>query len=81
MRAYAAAMYGEVRGRSASARLIVTRSDPSERYVMEPIRQWVQAIWDGELEKRDAEDAWKYAIKEVAMARRPHERTSCNHMI
>ena len=74
VRAYAASMYGETRGRSASARLIVTGSDPSEKYVVGPIKLWVQAIWDGVMEKRDAEDAWKYAIKDVAMARRPHER-------
>ena len=34
----------------------------------------MQAVWDGRLEKKDAEDAWKYAIKDVAMAKRPQER-------
>ena len=71
-RAFAARLHGEIRGRSSTARLVVTATDPAERYVLEPIKEWVCGIWDGLVTLEIATDAWKHAIYTVVAAANPH---------
>ena len=63
IRAYAASLHGEMQGRSTTARLCVTEVEPAERDIIQPMKAWVEAIWDRMIEKEEAMDAWIHAMR------------------
>ena len=71
-RTMVAKSFGNLGGRSASARLALEGVDPGKKVVVEAIMCWVCAWWDELMPKDEMMDSWKYAIKGVGMAARPN---------
>ena len=71
-RTMVARSYGNMGGRSVSARLALEDSDPGKQLVVEAVMSWVCAWWDDLMPKSDMYMAWRHAIKTVGMAARPN---------
>ena len=64
--------YGNVDGRSVTARLALEGVDPGKEGVVEAIMCWVNAVWDVLMPIEWMKDAWRYAFTAVGMAARPN---------
>ncbi len=67
----AAALSGIGGGRSVSARLLVTKSDPSSLLALPPIFEWAAAFWDGDIDEDILTAAWRRASSTATAAADP----------
>ncbi len=64
--------FGRMGGRSVWARLGVRGADHRVGLVLRPVRAWVEAVWEGRVNKEDMAEAWKYAQRITGLSARPH---------
>ncbi len=64
--------FGRMGGRSVWARLGVRGADHRIGLVLRPVRAWVEAVWEGRLDREDMEEAWKLAQRVTGLSARPH---------
>eukprot|EP00972_Heterocapsa_arctica_P048359 7131589-Heterocapsa_arctica.AAC.1 len=64
---------GEMRGRSAFARLQLAAFDVGALMAVDPITEWAKAVWDGLVSRDDLKAAWRKAIVSVGLADRPFQ--------
>ncbi len=76
IRAEAAEMHGESRGRSTTMRLAARRDDPALQYYMRVIGMWAAMIWSRRMPDDIMQDAWKHAMVTVGLAEQPHTATT-----
>ena len=74
LRTFVARTRGKLAGRSTTARLLMEGVDPGEKVIIGPVRQWVEAWWDGQVSKDIMQKAWRHAIVSVGMAPRPNAK-------
>ena len=65
---------GKLAGRSTSARLLMEGVDLGRRVIVDPVRRWVEAWWDGLVDRDIMRKAWRHAIVTVGMAARPNSK-------
>ena len=70
-RRFACAVRGEMRGRSAFARLQLGSYDVGAQMAVDPIVEWCRAAWDHLVSDEDLQVTWRAAIAEVNMSTRP----------
>ncbi len=68
----AARAYGEMKGRSTTARLLARRADPGQRYTLSVINRWSTMVWSQRLPSATLKSAWMHAMKTVGLATDPH---------
>ena len=64
--------FGNIGGRSITARLALEGSDPGLQLVVEAIMCWANAWWDEVMPRGEMRSAWRHAIRIVGMAARPN---------
>ncbi len=74
LRVETARSYGQLRGRSVTARLLMENNDPGLAVVQKPIMAWVEGVWDSLLTEGQFQQAWRFAAADVGLAARPNAR-------
>ena len=70
-RRFSCAVRGEMRGRSAFARLQLAAFDVGALMATDPLLEWARAVWDGLVSDDDLRAAWRRAMSTVAVAPQP----------
>jgi ribonuclease HI len=70
-RRFSCAAAGEMRGRSAFARLQLAAYDVGALMAIDPLVEWAKAVWDGLVPREDLRIAWRRAVVEVGTANNP----------
>ncbi len=68
----AAGAYGPMGGRSVWGRLAVRGADHRVGLILAPVRAWLEAVWEGRIEKEEMLAAWKLAQRVTGLSTRPH---------
>jgi hypothetical protein len=72
-RRFSCAAVGEMRGRSAFARLALAKYDVGTQMAIEPVVEWARAVWDGLVSREELKLAWRRAVVDVGTASRPFQ--------
>ena len=75
-RRFSCAVGGEMRGRSAFARLQLAGYDVGAQMATDPISSWAKAVWDNFGGKDNLAVAWRRAMTTVALAERPFSQVT-----
>ena len=67
---------GDMRGRSAFARLQLSDYDAGASMAVAPLVSWAKAVWDGLARRADLEAAWRRASREVGLCSKPFTAVS-----
>ncbi len=70
--AIAAGALGPMGGRSVWGRLGVRGMDHRIGLVLAPVRAWLEAVWEQEVDADDMLAAWRYAQRVTGLSARPH---------
>ncbi len=76
LRSDAGSAYGEIRGRSLTARLLARAADPARRYYRRLVTTWASLVWTKRMPMEVLRDAWVHAQATVATAADPYTATT-----
>ncbi len=76
LRSDAAMAYGEVRGRSSTARLLIRNADPALAYYTKVVKMWATTVWTSRVPLDYLRNAWVHAQATVGIADSPHGSTT-----
>ncbi len=76
LRSDAAMAYGEVRGRSATTRLLVRKADPALAHYVKVVKMWATTVWTSRVPLDRMRSAWVHAQATVGIADSPHGSTT-----